>query len=177
MTRLWKWYENGIDENNVSKFVDEMKEVNRMELSNKPKRLPNDQRLHPGAITESAGMLLSAAAQNPQATDKVVSAALQMNIYLNKYYPTVESLTDEKMRIPAMLEVLKPHIDKYCQSEFLKKNAERVVKLSKAALNQEVDTMGRTKYSMLTEGYQTMLNGYKAMQSKTPSRAQSTIEI
>ena len=178
MTRLWKWYENGISAQNVEKFVDDLKAANRINLDENRKVLPNQMKLHQGAISKSTSMLLSAALQNPQATDKVVSAALQMNIYLKKYYPTLESLNDERMMLPAMLEALEPHIEKYGKNHLLQAQAHHVVKTTKEALCQDVNnTIGHTVYSNFVEGYQGVMRQYTKKQHAPVGRKQSVIEI
>lgn len=178
MTRLWKWFENGISKQNVEQFVDNLKEANRINIAGSHKSLPNDMKLHPGAISESTSMLLSAAVQNPQTTDKVVSAALQMNTYLRKYYPTLESLNDEKMMLPAMLEALEPHIAKYGKSHILQAQAHHFVESAKKALCQDDNnTIGRTKYSSFVEGYQGVMRQYTKMRQAPVGRARTVIEI
>lgn len=176
MARLWKWHEDGLSVSSLEKFVDGLKEANKMTAGGKSKRLLNEQRLHPGAISETTTQLMFIAAQNPQATDKVVAATLQMNMYLNKYYPTTESLNDEKMHIPAMLETLQPQIKKYGKSPLLKAQADHLVEQARNELCQDVNnTIGRTKYSSIVDGYQTMLNKCQAMQQRPLTRGAQRI--
>lgn len=157
MDRLWNWHQNGNRTDNIDSFITDLQKVNEQKGL-----LFRHQMLNSGEVGASTALLLAMAQQSPQVTNKVVKAALGINQYLNTYYADSKNqlLNAEKLAVPAMLEALKPQIQKNVKDSSLCTKAFLLISKTKSALEQEMNPLNRNIYDNFVSSYaQTLSSG------------------
>ena len=88
MKRLWDWHNRGTTTDNIDSFI-----ANLQKANSQGGILRKDQMLEDLDISTSAAVLAVIAAHHPDQTNKIVTAALEMNRYLDTYYPNKSNIT------------------------------------------------------------------------------------
>ncbi len=156
MERLWEWHKDGKELNNIDGFIANLRKTN-----NQKGILFKHQMLRDGDITRSVAMLLAASKQNTQSTDKVATAALEMNKYLNLYYGqhSNEVLNVQRLAIPAMLDVLESNIQKNVPDSNIVEKAHLIVSKTKQVLNNDTAPLRRNIYDSYVSAYKAEIRG------------------
>ena len=154
MDRLWDWHQNGRRIDDVDGFIAGLQKANKQK-----DLLLKHQMLTDGDVVRSVSMLFALAKQKPQSTDKVVTAALEMDKYFRLYYKHSknEMLETEKLSLPAMLEVIKPQILKTVKDPQLVKMSNVLISRAKGDLTSDVEPTRRNKYDCYFSTYQQIM--------------------
>ena len=175
MDRLWDWYRKGLKAEDIDGFITGLRKANYRELKskavqqkagiqirlNQPKEdlLNKENRLNEGDVAASIYCLLMAA-HNPCLTDKVAVALLEMNKYLDHYYPDNKEVEPYKLAIPAALKALDLNIKQNIEDVVLKKEIKNLIKNTEFACKKNDILNGTSQfsdYSNLVPTYKTIL--------------------
>ena len=150
MERLWDWHQKGDPCSNIDVFVTDLKKINAQKGV-----LLKHQMLGSGDISQSVSVMLVMAKNNPEMTNSVVEAALEMNKYLNSYYAksTNQVLAAEKLMVPAMLEALESWIQINVKNSNLIAKAKLLVFKSKKDIEKDNHPTRRNIYDEYVSAY------------------------
>lgn len=159
MENIWDWCKKDNLAKNLDTFIGNLQKANDQDSI-----LLSHQMINNASITQSTAVLFSIAKQNPHLTDKVVTAALNINTYLNKHYKNSNnrSLNAQKLAVPAMLETLREQIQNCVHDNILMGRAYVLISETKSQIKND-----ETK-SAIYNGYFT---GYKATLKDSTNKA------
>ena len=143
MERLWDWHNRGTTTDNIDSFIANLRKANSQDGI-----LRKDQMLEDLDISTSVAVLAVVAAHHPNQTNKIVTAALEMNKYLDTYYPNKSNIhfNCEKLAIPALLDGLETQINQYVKDPILITKANCLVNYTKQNLMQDSSATRRNAY-------------------------------
>ena len=143
MVRFWNWHNRGTTTDNIDSFI-----ANLQKANSQGGILRKDQMLEDLDISTSAAVLAVIAAHHPDQTNKIVTAALEMNRYLDTNYPNkLNELFDcEKLAIPALLNALETQIKQHVKDPILISKAKCLVNNTKRKINQDISATRRDAY-------------------------------
>ena len=122
--------------------------------------LLKSQVLEAGDVNTSASMLAVIAVQNPKSTDKVLSAAVEMDKFLNTHYANAhdKSFQVEKLAIPALMEAMQQKAQKNAKSSFLLAKSMHITSRVKCTLAKEDDPTMRNVYDRYFSSFSQILS-------------------
>ena len=174
MNRIWDWHQGGKSVENVDAFTAELRKANTQKGL-----LLAHQVLAQGDIGKSTAMLFAAVHTNPNLTQKVLAAALEMHKYCNMHYAHAkdEVFNAEKLEIPAMIDALEPQITRNVQDASLLGRAKILVSRTKNELQQDEMPTRRDLYDTYISAFKQASITKMSPVHRTLGRKSSVYEI